>query len=138
MRLVLMLLLLATTTAITGATQCKNSLAQLCGPSNSEAQCTVCVGRYQSVLHKPNCTDSTISGFCADKTNRLRCGVASSVFSGCPSCLRSASETGALGFWWNWGQDMELDVAPLSKDIQEEAQQQWYHREEELPATASQ
>lgn len=44
-----------------------------------------------------------------------RCGVASSVFSSCPSCLKAASATGALGFWWNWGQAVELDEAALSQ-----------------------
>eukprot|EP01046_Picozoa_sp_COSAG06_P019527 COSAG06_NODE_1397_length_9587_cov_6.056598_8_plen_181_part_00 len=69
---------------------------------------------HQASLQHAGCSPAAIGTFCANAKNELRCGVASSVFTGCPMCLQTAEATGALGFWWNWGQDVELDTAKLS------------------------
>ena len=53
----------------------------------------------------------------------LQCGVASAVFSTCPSCLSSALDTGALDFWWSWGTETELDTAALGPELSATAQQ---------------
>ena len=52
----------------------------------------------------------------------LQCGVASAVFSTCPSCLNTAVKTGALKFWWSWGTKTELDTTALGPELADLAQ----------------
>lgn len=102
--------------------RCDLALRQMCSASSSAVSCERCAGQYQTQLRQANCSANDITSFCAAAEGQLRCGVASSVFSGCPDCFRTAMGTGALGFWWNWGLESELDRSALSSSELDAAQ----------------
>lgn len=104
------------------AAGCDIMLRQLCSSSTTASTCESCAGSYQVELQHAGCAPADVTSFCAAASGQLRCGVASSVFSDCPTCFRTAAATGALGFWWNWGTEVELDRSALSQSDLDAAQ----------------